>query len=279
VWLSAHSSGQEIELRAQSADTAARSLAEAGPSSRSSSLRVPHVVASAGAAGRAGGYNLGRLKAAWLGEGAATDAGAAAGRSTPPCASQPLIPEGFAPPAEARGLPRAPPAAPSPCGAPGAGRPRAPSWCAALVHRLRTGESSSTRTRGRAPSPASNAHRRGGHEGLPVPRIPGRRPRVRPHRPAREDLPLRRSGRRAPAALEAGRTRWETMKARARRAAQELAGAAEPLRRAAAAAAATPSKRTPTGSGVRGRFPSPRPDQRDAIELVKPTWSDGRWTG
>ncbi len=37
-----------------------------------------------------------------------------------------------------------------------------------------------------------DAHGRGRHARLPVPRIPGRRPRLRAHRPARQDLPLRR---------------------------------------------------------------------------------------
>jgi len=80
VWLSAHSSGQEIELRAQSADTAARSLAEAEPELEKlvrSGYRTVVAFPRRGEGERAA-YNLGRLKAAWLGEGAATDAGAAA---------------------------------------------------------------------------------------------------------------------------------------------------------------------------------------------------------
>jgi transcription-repair coupling factor (superfamily II helicase) len=70
VWLSAISSGQDIELRAQSADTAARSLAEAEPELEKlvrSGYRTVVAFPRRGEGERAA-YNLGRLKASWLGE-------------------------------------------------------------------------------------------------------------------------------------------------------------------------------------------------------------------
>src|SRR5207302_1684633 len=70
IWLSAVSSGQEIELRAQSADTAARSLAEAEPELEKlvrSGYRTVVAFPRRGEGERAA-YNLGRLKATWLGE-------------------------------------------------------------------------------------------------------------------------------------------------------------------------------------------------------------------
>jgi transcription-repair coupling factor (superfamily II helicase) len=70
IWLSAISSGQEIELRAQSADTAARSLSEAEPELEKlvrSGYRTVVAFPRRGEGERAA-YNLGRLKASWLGE-------------------------------------------------------------------------------------------------------------------------------------------------------------------------------------------------------------------
>src|SRR5271154_469861 len=70
IWLSALASGQEIELRAQSADTAARSLAEAEPQLEKlvrSGYRTVVTFPRRGEGERAA-YNLGRLKATWLGE-------------------------------------------------------------------------------------------------------------------------------------------------------------------------------------------------------------------
>jgi transcription-repair coupling factor (superfamily II helicase) len=70
IWLSAISSGQELELRAQSADTAARSLAEAEPELEKlvrSGYRTVVAFPRRGEGERAA-YNLGRLKASWLEE-------------------------------------------------------------------------------------------------------------------------------------------------------------------------------------------------------------------
>jgi transcription-repair coupling factor (superfamily II helicase) len=74
IWLSAVSGGQEIQLRAQSADTAARSLAEAEPELEKlvrSGYRTVVAFPRRGEGERAA-YNLGRLKVAWL-DGAADD--------------------------------------------------------------------------------------------------------------------------------------------------------------------------------------------------------------
>jgi transcription-repair coupling factor (superfamily II helicase) len=70
IWLSAMASGQATELRAQSADTAARSLAEAEPELEKlvrSGYRTVVAFPRRGEGERAA-YNLGRLKATWLGE-------------------------------------------------------------------------------------------------------------------------------------------------------------------------------------------------------------------
>ncbi len=70
VWLSALASGQEIELRAQSADTAARSLGEAEPQLEKlvrSGYRTVVAFPRRGEGERAA-YNLGRMKATWLAE-------------------------------------------------------------------------------------------------------------------------------------------------------------------------------------------------------------------
>ncbi len=69
IWLSSLASGQELELRAQSADTAARSLAEAEPQLEKlvrSGYRTVVTFPHRGEGERAA-YNLARLKASWLG--------------------------------------------------------------------------------------------------------------------------------------------------------------------------------------------------------------------
>jgi transcription-repair coupling factor (superfamily II helicase) len=68
IWLSSISSGQEIELRASAADTAARSLAEAEPELEKlvrSGYRTVVAFPRRGEGERAA-YNLGRLQAEWL---------------------------------------------------------------------------------------------------------------------------------------------------------------------------------------------------------------------
>ena len=85
IWLSSLSGGQELELRAQAADTAARSLAEAEPELEKlvrSGYRTVVAFPRRGEGERAA-YNLGRLKAAWLGE----DVDVGRRRWSPRCAS------------------------------------------------------------------------------------------------------------------------------------------------------------------------------------------------
>jgi transcription-repair coupling factor (superfamily II helicase) len=68
IWLSSMSSGQQIELRASAADTAARSLAEAEPELEKlvrSGYRTVVAFPRRGEGERAA-YNLGRLQAEWL---------------------------------------------------------------------------------------------------------------------------------------------------------------------------------------------------------------------
>jgi transcription-repair coupling factor (superfamily II helicase) len=70
IWLSGLAGGQEIELRAQSADTAARSLAEAEPQLEKlvrSGYRTVVAFPRRGEGERAA-FNLGRMKATWLAE-------------------------------------------------------------------------------------------------------------------------------------------------------------------------------------------------------------------
>ncbi len=70
IWLSAISSEQPLQLRAQAADTAARSLAEAEPELEKlvrSGYRTVVAFPRRGEGERAA-YNLGRMKATWLGE-------------------------------------------------------------------------------------------------------------------------------------------------------------------------------------------------------------------
>ena len=85
-----------------------------------------------------------------------------------------------------------------------------------------------------------------------------------------------------PALSKLGGSRWETLKARARRAAQELAGELLNLYAERAAARATSSRRTPTGSGnlrTRSRTPRPRTSATRS-SWSRPTWRrPGRWTG
>ena len=146
IWLSAMASGQEIELRAQSADTAARSLAEAEPELEKlvrSGYRTVVTFPRRGEGERAA-YNLGRLKATWLGRGS--------GRRPPGARAVAAVRRGLAArglrraAAEARGVSRAPPAAPAPrratrwAGRRGGRRPgRGSQGSAALVHRAARG--------------------------------------------------------------------------------------------------------------------------------------------
>jgi transcription-repair coupling factor (superfamily II helicase) len=283
IWLSSHATGQAIELRAQAADTAARSLAEAEPELEKllrSGYRTVVAFPRRGEGERAA-YNLGRLKASWLGEG--VDGGAA-----PEEASLRFVPaslrEGFV----------------------------APTLKLAVFpeHRLlrrRRPERAGPRAAGPGPEGAPASARRGAlrsfselrtgdivvHEDHGIARFAGFETRTvagitrdylyleyqgddRVYAPTEQLAKISRYvGARAagdhPPLSKLGGTRWETMKARARRAAQELAGEllslyAERLRRPGHAF-------EPDSDWQRefeASFPfAETPDQLEAIELVK----------
>jgi transcription-repair coupling factor (superfamily II helicase) len=274
VWLSAHAAEQEIELRAQSADTAARSLAEAEPELEKlvrSGYRTVVAFPRRGDGERAA-YNLGRLKAGWLGEGAATEAAAAAPLEPSLRFAAASLREGFV----------------------------APQLKLAVYpeHRLLR------RRRAERPEP-SGGRRRGAlrsftdlrtgdivvHEDHGVARFAGFETRTvagvtrdylyleyqgddRVFVPTDQLAKISRyvgAGGEHPPLSKLGGTRWETMKARARRAAQELAGEllalyAERRRRSGHAFEADSDWQRE----FEERFPfTETPDQREAIELVK----------
>ena len=121
------------------------------------------------------------------------------------------------------------------------------------------------------------------HPRLPLARVPRRGPRLRPHRPAGEDHPLRRRRRRAAAALGARR-----------QALGEHEGAGPPRRRRAGRRAAQPLRRAPgaprprvrarrrvaaASSSARSRTARPPTSSRRS-RRSRATWSrSGRWTG
>ncbi len=282
IWLSGLSSGQEIELRAQSADTAARSLGEAEPELEKlvrSGYRTVVAFPRRGEGERAA-YNLGRLKATWLSENG--DAGAVA-------QSQPLEPslrfaaaslrEGFvAPQLKLAVFPEH-----------------------RLLRRRRAERGGDRPGRGGAGGARRGALRsftelRTGdivvHEDHGVARFAGFETRTvadvtrdylyleyqgddRVYVPTDQLAKISRyvgagAGEHPPLS-KLGGTRWETMKARARRAAQELAGEllslyAERRRRSGHAFGADSDWQRE----FEERFPfTETPDQGDAIELVK----------
>jgi len=279
IWLSSISGGQEIELRAQTADTAARSLAEAEPELEKlvrSGYRTVVAFPRRGEGERAA-YNLGRLKATWLGE--SDDVGL-----TPVQASlrfaQASLREGFV--------------------APGLKLAVFPEH--RLLRRRRAERGGAAGRDGRA---GPGGVRRGAlrsftelrtgdiviHEDHGVARFAGFQTRTvagvtrdylyleyqgedRVYVPTDQLAKISRyvgAGGEHPPLSKLGGSRWETMKARARRAAQELAGEllslyAERRRRSGHAFG-------PDSEWLREfeeRFPfTETPDQREAIEQVK----------
>jgi transcription-repair coupling factor (superfamily II helicase) len=267
IWLSAISSGQSIELRAAAADTAARSLAEAEPELEKqlrSGYRTVVTFPRRGEGERVA-YNLARLRASWLGE----------RRPTP----QPTLEfahaslrEGFI----------------------------SPQLKLAVIpsHRLLRRRPDRQRERtgvGRRGVLRSFSELRTGdivvHEDHGVARFAGFDTRTiagitrdylyleyqgddRVFVPTDQLAKISRyvgAGGEHPPLSKLGGTRWEAMKARARRAAQQLSGEllslyAERRRRSGHAF-------PPDGDWQRefeDRFPfTETPDQRDAIELVK----------
>ncbi|HEX5224320.1 MAG TPA: DEAD/DEAH box helicase, partial [Solirubrobacteraceae bacterium] len=275
IRLSSHASDQPIELRAQSADSAARSLAEAEPELEKlvrSGYRTVVAFPQRGEGERAA-YNLGRLKATWLAEGD-TAASVAAHPIEPSLRfTSASLREGFV----------------------------APSLKLAVFpeHRLFR--------RRRAPQRPEGPSRRGAlrsftdlrtgdlvvHEDHGVARFAGFETRTvagvtrdylyleyqgddRVYVPTDQLAKICRyvgagASSEHPPLSKLGGTRWDTMKARARRAAQELAGEllslyAERRRRSGHAFA----EDSDWQREFEARFPfTETPDQRDAIDLVK----------
>ena len=276
VWLSALASGQEIELRAQAADTAARSLAEAEPQLERlvrSGYRTVVAFPRRGEGERAA-YNLGRLKASWLAED--VDAGRQAIEPSLRFTTASLR-EGFV----------------------------APQLKLAVFpeHRLLRRRRPERAGDGRAPAGArrgalrSFSELRTGdivvHEDHGVARFAGFETRTvadvtrdylyleyqgddRVFVPTDQLAKISRyvgagAGGEHPPLSKLGGTRWETMKARARRAAQELAGELLSLyaeRRRRSGHAFEPD--SDWQREFEERFPfAETPDQLQAIELVK----------
>jgi transcription-repair coupling factor (superfamily II helicase) len=300
IWLSSLAADQELQLRAQSADTAARSLAEAEPQLEKlvrSGYRTVVTFPHRGEGERAA-YNLARLKATWLGEAggptARTDtASGTQGASTPESAPRiagvdvgaaPLEPslrfaaaslrEGFIAPSlklavfpEHRLLRRRRAERPE---ASGDGRPR--RGALRSFTELRTGDIVV-------------------HEDHGVARFAGFETRTvagvtrdylyleyqgddRVFVPTEQLAKISRyvgAGGEHPPLSKLGGSRWEAMKARARRAAQELAGELLTLyaeRRRRSGYAFEPDSEWERE--LEQRFPyTETPDQRDAIEAVK----------
>jgi len=282
IWLSSLASGQEIELRAQTADTAARSLGEAEPELEKlvrSGYRTVVAFPQRGEGERAA-YNLGRLQATWLGEGVSKDVGHQVMEPSLRFAAASLR-EGFV----------------------------APQLKLAVYpeHRLLRRRRAE---RGRGPGLDGQRGGQGGarrgalrsftelrtgdivvHEDHGVARFAGFETRTvanvtrdylyleyqgddRVFVPTEQLAKISRyvgGGGENPPLSKLGGTRWDTMKARARRAAQELAG--ELLSLYAERRRRTGHAFEPDSDWQREfeeRFPfSETPDQREAIELVK----------
>jgi transcription-repair coupling factor (superfamily II helicase) len=282
IWLSSMSHGQEIELRAQTADTAARSLGEAEPELEKlvrSGYRTIVAFPQRGEGERAA-YNLGRLQATWLGEGASKDVGHRVMEPSLRFAAASLR-EGFV----------------------------APQLKLAVFpeHRLLRRRRAE---RGRGPDRRHQGGGQGGprrgalrsftelrtgdivvHEDHGVARFAGFETRTvanvtrdylyleyqgddRVFVPTEQLAKISRyvgGGGEHPPLSKLGGTRWDTMKARARRAAQELAG--ELLSLYAERRRRTGHAFEPDSDWQREfeeRFPfTETPDQREAIELVK----------
>jgi transcription-repair coupling factor (superfamily II helicase) len=278
IWLSAISADQPIELRAQASDTMARSLAEAEPELEKlvrSGYRTVVTFPRRGEGERAA-YNLARVKASWLGEG--VDAGLTPQEPSLRFAAASLR-EGFV----------------------------APSLKLAVFpeHRLLRRRRAERGGADRAGTGGRSGPRRGAlrsftelragdvvvHEDHGVARFAGFETRTvanvtrdylyleyqgddRVFVPVDQLAKISRyvgAGGESPPLSKLGGTRWETMKARARRAAQELSGElltlyAERRRRTGHAFA--------EDSDWQREFEqafafTETPDQRDAIELTK----------
>ncbi len=278
IWLSSMSSGQEIELRASAADTAARSLAEAEPELEKlvrSGYRTVVAFPRRGEGERAA-YNLGRLKADWLD--AEVDVARAPLEASLRFAAASLR-EGFVAPSlklavfpEHRLLRRRRAERPGGAGAEGLGGGPARRGALRSFTELRTGDIVV-------------------HEDHGVARFAGFETRTvadvtrdylyleyqgddKVFVPTDQLAKISRyvgGGGEHPPLSKLGGTRWEAMKARARRAAQELAGELLSLyaeRRRRAGHAFEPD--SDWQREFEERFPyTETADQLEAIELVK----------
>ncbi len=283
VWLSALASGQAIELRAQASDTAARTLADAEPELEKlvrSGYRTVVAFPRRGEGERAA-YNLGRLKASWLGEG--VDAGATPEEASLRFAAASLR-EGFVAPTlklavfpehrllRRRRAERGRGGAGQPGGSAGEGPAGVRRGALRSFTDLRTGDIVV-------------------HEDHGVARFAGFETRTvaevtrdylyleyqgddRVYVPTEQLAKISRyvgAGGEHPPLSKLGGTRWETMKARARRAAQELAGELLSLYAERRRRPGHPFE--PDSDWQRefeASFPyAETPDQLEAIELVK----------
>ncbi len=283
IWLSSIAGGQEIELRAQTADTAARSLGEAEPELEKlvrSGYRTVVAFPQRGEGERAA-YNLGRLQATWLGEGVSKDVGHQVMEPSLRFAAASLR-EGFVAPGlklavfpehrllrrrraeRGRGPGRRQPGA-------AVRGVRAAARCARSPSCARA-TSSCTRTTASRASPASRRARSRTSRATTC--TWNTRATTSVFVPTEQLAKISRyvgGGGEHPPLSKLGGTRWDTMKARARRAAQELAG--ELLSLYAERRRRTGHAFEPDSDWQREfeeRFPfTETPDQREAIELVK----------
>jgi transcription-repair coupling factor (superfamily II helicase) len=307
IWLSSLASGQELQLRAQSADTAARSLAEAEPQLEKlvrSGYRTVVTFPHRGEGERAA-YNLARLKATWMG---APPSPSRRGAGETPAADAATDSDRAAPPESSPGL-----AGVDVTAAPLEASLRfasaslregfvAPSLKLAVFpeHRLLR------RRRAERPEASADGRPRRGalrsftelrtgdfvvHEDHGVARFAGFETRTvagvtrdylyleyqgddRVYAPTEQLAKISRylgAGGDHPPLSKLGGSRWEAMKARARRAAQELAGELLTLyaeRRRRSGHAFEPDSEWERE--LEERFPyTETPDQREAIEAVK----------
>ena len=190
-----------FEFRAQAADVAARSLKEAEPELEKlvrCGYRTVVTWPRRGEGERAA-YNLARMRAGWIDGARGRAQPRAALRRRRTCATASSPPACASPSSPSTGSSAA--AAPS---ARGRGRP--PARRAALVRR----PAHRRHRRPRGPRPRAvrrlrDEDRRRRHARLPGARVRRHRQGLHAGRPAREDQPLRRRGRRAPAAVQARR--------------------------------------------------------------------------
>ncbi len=273
TWISSHASGQEIELRAQSAETAARSLAEAEPELeklvRSGYTTV--VAFPRRGEGERTAYNLGRLKASWLGEDVDARAGAPAPSLRFATAS---LREGFiAPELKLAVFPEHRLMRRRPAGGQGERGRTGRRGALRSFTELRTGDIVVHEDHGVARFAGFETRTVAGvtRDYLYLEYQGDDRVFVPTEQLAKISRYVGAGADGHPPLSKLGGTRWDTMKARARRAAQALAG--ELLSLYAERRRRSGHPFGPDSDWQRdfeARFPfTETPDQRDAIELVK----------